>query len=65
MMTLDALDRKIFYVHLMVKYHFTDRRRKVLLRWHWHGVRSGGWIGGKKEDCRYRRSKILGHDYLI
>ena len=38
MVTLSTFDRKIFYVHLMVKYYFTDRRGKRSLRWYRHGV---------------------------
>ena len=38
MVTLNTFDRKILCVHLMVKYHFTDRRGKSSLRWYRHGV---------------------------
>ncbi len=50
MVTLATLDRVLFYMRLMAKYHLTHGRRDIYFHWYLHAVRSGGHAGGKKED---------------
>src|SRR3990172_3784922 len=80
MVTIDALDREISYVHLMAKQNLTYRRRNIYFSWYLnrgrlsrHCLESyclgrrcvGRQTGNKNSSHEDRCKKISNHNYLV
>ena len=65
MVTLDAFDREILGVHLVVKHHFTDRRGENSFGRPLHAVGHCRYADGSKKDSRYHSSEVSDHGGLV